>query len=92
MTEVIITAKSKDVAQYNRDMSALNEALSPIAEKLGGSAGICPGDEPGKPGMSVSFNDAAAAASFTEAAQAAVAERKWKIGPHKLPGANFRQG
>lgn len=71
-------------------MSALDEALRPIAEKFGGSAGICAGPELSKPGMMVSFNDAASAESFVTEAKKALSARKW-WGAHKLPGANFKQ-
>jgi hypothetical protein len=91
MTAVRITATSKDVPQYNRDMSALNEAFRPIAEKFGASPAISPGDEPGKPAMTVFFNDAANARSFADEAQAAASKRTW-YGARKLPGMKLTVG
>jgi hypothetical protein len=90
MTAVRITATSKDIPQYNRDMSALDQAFRPIAEKFGGEPAISTGDEPGKPALTVFFNDAAKAKSFADEAQAAASKRTW-YGVRKLPGMKLTQ-
>lgn len=91
MTAIRITATSRDVAQYNRDMSALDAALRPIAEKFGGAPAISTGDEPGKPAMTIFFNDAAKAKSFEAEAQAAASKRTW-YGARKLPALKMTTG
>jgi hypothetical protein len=91
MTEFIITAKAKDVRQFNLDMSALEEAIRPIAEKFGGELGMGPGSGHGGRSLTVSFNDTASASSFDTELQKAASERLFKIGPRKLPGMNIKQ-
>jgi hypothetical protein len=90
MTQFTITAKAKDIAQYNRDMSKIDSALRPLADKFGGGLGITNGPGPGKPAMLVYFNDAAAASAF-EAAALKEASRRGPLGLRAVPALTLKR-
>ena len=90
MTEFTITAKAKDITQYNRDMSKIDRALRPLADKFGGGLGITNGPAPGMPALIVYFNDAAAANAFETAARQEASQRTG-LGVRKVPALTIKR-